>query len=206
LFDPQIDHRVDFAFIAEPGALGVYEDLPNSKTTGELLNWIESQPSYTLVESFPTPSGESYHLFMAAPNFSSFLSIKGLAEKTDPLPLPGTPVVVGAIDPRIILEYDSPTDGEARLELALRGQPPASSLSVIVDGASAGEIPVVRSADFPESEISIPLRKGKNQVELILKTSDGGLVANPRTQFRRIRITPAGDESFMQDILRKGRE
>lgn len=208
LFDPdsKVNHRVDFAFMAEPGALGVYEDLPNADTAGDLLRWMQTRTDYTSVESFPTPSGEFYHLFMAIPNFSSFRSTGGLDEKTSPLPIPGSPVVMAAMGPHVELQYDSPTDGDARLELALRGQPPAMSLSVSVNGKVTGNVPIVRNSDFPESEITLPLRKGKNHMVLTIKSADGSPVSAPRVQFRRIRITPSGDTSPMQDILRKGRQ
>jgi len=208
LIDPESKgkHRVDFAFMAEPGALGVYEDLPNSDTTGDLLRWIQSQPDYTLVESFPTPSGQSYHLFMALPNFASFRSVGGLAKKTAPLPMPGSPVVMGALGQHVELTYDSPTEGNARLELALRGQPPATTLSVMVDGQLVSDVPIVRDADFPKSELILPLRKGINQIAFFIKSAEGNPISKPQVQFRTIRITPAGDTSPMQDILRKARE
>lgn len=205
LFDleAQENHRVDFAFLAEPGALGVYEDLPNSDTSGGVLEWIKKSDEYELVDSFPTPSGKFYHLFMALPNFSDFVKIKGLDKKSAPLPIGGAPVVMQVLASIIELQYDSPSDGSARLELALRGQPPASELEVLVNGERMGSVPVTQSASFPESEVSISLRKGLNDISLMVKAGDGNEISNPRMQIRRIRITPYGDASPMQDIVRK---
>jgi hypothetical protein len=197
------NHRVDFVFAAEADAMGIYTDLPNAQTTGLLTEWIAAREDFALIESIPTPSGSRYHLFMAVPNFSVFEKIDGLSAKTRPLLLEGNPVVMNATSQSIFMLFDSPAAGEATLELAMRCHPVRMDLELFVNGVSIGKIPVEPSHGFPETSLKIPLQQGSNELIFSLLQENGEPLEQPAVQFRRVRITPPGDESPMTDIFRK---
>jgi hypothetical protein len=204
LFIPDnTNHRVDFAFLSESSAFGVYNDLPNAHTSEQLLRWIQGSSDYQLVQKFDTPKDGFYYLYMMLPNYSAFEKVDGLSPKTSPLKMEGTPVVMNALQQAITLIYESPASGEATLELAVRCYPSESLLDLDVNGKRIAKIPVHPSNHFPESSIQIPLVQGTNKLEFYLMDGNGQPVDNPAFQFRRIRITPFGDKSPMNDILRK---
>ena len=205
LFDPKtkINHRVDFVLVTEPGAEGVFEDLPNSKTSGAVLDWIRKQEGYTCVETLLTPKKKKYCLFMALPNFSVFDSMQGLSPKIRADQHQGNPVVCAAMASTVGLTYESPTSGSASMEVAFRGQPPLSHVVVTVMGNPAGSIDVVPSGDFVEKTVHFNVDKGLNRIDLVLLDKEGKAVSNPSVQFKRLRITPPGDPSPMTDIVRK---
>jgi hypothetical protein len=207
LFDQETktNHRVDFAMVTEPGAEGVFEELPNSKTSGGLLDHLQKQETYTQVDRLETPSKKKYFLFMATPNFSVFEVERGLAPKSAPLNIEGTPVVQAAISGHVSLDYVSPAAGMAKMELALRGQLPLTDVEVSVNGKPADRFSVTPTVDFIQKDISVDLNHGLNTLEVRILDRNGNEVINPSIQFRRIRITPQGDASPMADIIRKSR-
>jgi len=205
LFDQntKTNHRVDFAMVTEPGAEGVFEDLPNSKTSGGLLDHLQKQETYTHVETLLTPSKKKYFLFMATPNFSVFDVEDGLGAKSAPLYIEGTPVVRPATSGHVSLDYVSSASGLAKIELALRGQLSLANVEVSINGKPVESIPVTPTVDFIEKTVSADLKDGLNRIEVRLLDKNGNEVVKPSVQFRRIRITPHGDSSPMADIVRK---
>jgi hypothetical protein len=201
--DPNEIHHVDFAMVTEAGAEGVFEELPNSKTSGDLMTWINGQDSYTCVETLLTPSKKKYSLFMATPSFSIFDSIEGLGPKSAPLNIKGTPVVRAAMTGKVTLNYDSPASGEATLEIVLRGAPPLARVEVALQGKQTGEFPISPGGNFIAETIRLNLEKGPNALDIRLLDQKGNVLNNPSVQFSRIRVTPPGDTSPMEDIVRK---
>jgi hypothetical protein len=55
--------RVDFAIVSEPGILGVHEFLPNAKTSGPLLEYLQEHGEYVEIGRVPDPNGKSYIIF-----------------------------------------------------------------------------------------------------------------------------------------------
>ena len=207
LFDQhtKTNHRVDFVLVTEPGAEGVFEDLPNSKTSGGLMEWLKKNESYTQVEALLTPSKKKYCLFMATPHFSVFDSTVGLGSNSAPLYIEGTPVVRQATSGTVHLNYDSPATGEGTLEISLRGQLPVSEVQVVCNGKELLRYPLIPTSEFLEKGFPIRLTKGQNGFVVSLLDKSGAVVPNPFVQFRSIRITPPGDTSPMADILRKAK-
>jgi Dolichyl-phosphate-mannose-protein mannosyltransferase len=205
LFDQnsKSNHRVDFAIVTEPGAEGVFEELPNSKTSGGLLDHLQKQETYTHVDTLLTPLKKKYFLYMATPNFSVFDVTDGLAPKSAPLYIEGTPVVRPATSGRVSLDYVSPTSGSAKIELAMRGQFPLAEITVAINGNRVERFLMTPTVEFLEKAFTADLKQGLNRIEVHLLDSIGKEVANPSVQFRRIRITPPGDSSPMEDIIRK---
>ncbi|MEI6490963.1 MAG: glycosyltransferase family 39 protein, partial [Verrucomicrobiota bacterium] len=106
LFDQEtkIHDRIDFAVVSEPGAEGVFEELPNADTTGGLIEWLNGKKEYRAVETILTPSGKKYFLYMAAPNFGVFENVSGLGPKTGPVNLAGKPMVKHVLASDVALE------------------------------------------------------------------------------------------------------
>jgi len=177
--------------------------LPNSKTSGGLLQWIKNQDSYTCVETLLTPSKKKYCLFMATPNFSIFDSTEGLGSKSEPLNMEGNPVVRPANGGDVVLNYDSPAQGKALMELTFRVNPPVCRIEVSLKGNVIECSEVSAGSDFIEKTIHLDFVKGLNKIEIRFLDQKGCIISNPFIQFRRIRITPPGDSSPMTDIVRK---
>lgn len=208
LFDQETKthDRIDFAVVSEPGAEGVFEELPNARTTGSLIEWLNSRKEYRLVETMPTPSGKKYLLYMAVPNFSIFASMSGLGPKTGPVNVAGKPMVrlVGA--PEITLDFVSPASGEGLMEFSFRSEGPVSSIRVSVNSKESAEIDTSRpdpSSEFRAEDFKIALVEGNNAIAIRLYDRSGNLVQPPAMGIRRLRISPPGDASPFDDILRK---
>ena len=201
--DPNQVHHVDFVLVTEPNAEGVFENLPNAKTSGGLLEWMKSQPSYTMVDTLETLSRKKYCIFMALPNFSIFESVEGLAPKSKPLEMAGHPVVRLAISGLVSINYDSPSTGVGRMELAMRGEKLVSNMQVSCNGKDEIRIPISLKGDFLEKDFPVQLEKGGNNIQIRMLDDKGGVLPKPFVQFSRIRITPPGDTSAMADIIRK---
>lgn len=201
--DPNQIHHVDFVMATESDAEGVFENLPNAKTSGGLLEWISNQPSYSLVETLKTPSGKKYCIFMALPNFSIFNLTQGLAPKSKPLEMAGHPVVMPATSGKIALDYDSPALGIGKMELSMGGAKQQVEVQVSCSGKKQIEYLVNLSDQISANEFPIQLGKGMNQLEISLLDSKGKILSEPSLQFNRIRVIPPGDTSAMSDIIRK---
>jgi hypothetical protein len=200
--DPNQVHHVDFVMVTETDAEGVFEHLPNAKTSGGLLEWISQQPSYSLIETVKTPAGKKYCIFMALPNFSVFSSTDGLGPKSKPLEMAGHPVVMPAISGHITLQYKSPSSGSGKMELSMRGTNQQVKVQISNNGRTQIEYSASLSDQMNGREFAIQLSKGVNQVEIRLLDSKGNVMTSPSVQFSRIRITPPGDSTPMEDILR----
>ena len=203
--DPNAIHHVDFVMVTEPGAEGVFEELPNSKTSGGLMEWLKKSESYTQVETILTPSKKKYCLFIATPNFSVFDSMEGLGPKSEPINIEGKPIVRDATASTVILNFDSPTTGMGKMEISLRSQMPVSDVKITCRGKDVGIFPVTPSNDLSGKDFPIPLEKGRNRVEMRIMDGKGAPITTPSLQFGKIRITPPGDASPMSDIIRKSK-
>ena len=191
--------------VTEPGAEGVFEELPNSKTSGGLMEWLKKSESYTQVETILTPSKKKYCLFIATPNFSVFDSMEGLGPKSEPINIEGKPIVRDATASTVILNFDSPTTGMGKMEISLRSQMPVSDVKITCRGKDVGIFPVTPSNDLSGKDFPIPLEKGRNRVEMRIMDGKGAPITTPSLQFGKIRITPPGDASPMSDIIRKSK-
>ena len=210
LFDQETKEnpRVDFAVISEPGAEGVFEELPNAETTGSLLQWFEGRKEYRAVETILTPSGKKYILYMAAPNFSIFESSAGLGQKTGPVNLAGMPMVRNVEAPEVSLDFDSPASGQGLLELSFHAKDPIAAVKVTANSLEVADIDVTEcepQSDFCTREFKVALVEGKNPIILRLYDRSGNLVQHPSMILRRLRISAPGDSSPLDDILRKTR-
>ena len=208
LFDQEskTNHRVDFVLVTESGAEGVFEELPNSKTSGGLMEWLSKNKSYTQVETLLTPSKKKYGLFMATPNFSLFGAVSGLGPTSEPLNTPGKPVAKSATNAVVQFTYNSPAAGESKLELALRGRAPLAQVEVLLDGMVPHRFEIAPDAEsFIEDVVPLHLVKGDNSIVIRLLDQKGNPLSNPSVQFRRLRITAPGDASPMVDIVRKAK-
>ncbi len=201
--DTKLNHRVDFVMVTEPGAEGVFEELPNSKTSGGLLEWLQNEPSYTHVDTLLTPSKKKYFIFMATPHFSVFDSTEGLAPKSDPLFIEGTPVVRPAASGHVSLDFTSRAAGEGKMEVVLRGQAPLTQVKVLINGTPAASFAYAPGNEFIEKAFPAPLESGTNKIEIQLLDANGNELPAPSVQFRTIRVTPPGESSPMNDIVRK---
>jgi hypothetical protein len=56
-------NRVDFAIVSEEGVWGVKEALPNARTSGALLEFLEKHPDFTQIGKVPDPEGRAYFIF-----------------------------------------------------------------------------------------------------------------------------------------------
>jgi hypothetical protein len=200
--DPNEIHHVDFVIVSEANAEGVFEHLPNAKTSEGLLEWISKQSSYSLVEMVKTPSGKKYCIFMGIPNFSIFSSTEGLAAKSKPLQMAGHPVVRQATSGVIALNYDSPSSGTGKMELSMRGVNQQLEVRVSNHGKSQIEFPVSLSDQIEDKEFPIQLIKGINYIKITLVDRSKNTLTDPAVYFSRIRVTPPGDSSPIEDILR----
>jgi hypothetical protein len=201
--DPNRIHHVDFVIISEPGAEGVSEELPNARTSGDLLEWMRKQEEYSCVDTLLTPTKKKYCLFMATPSFSEFESVEGLGRRSEPLNMAGTPIVRAATAGVVSLNYDSPCEGVSKVEIALRGQPPLAQVGVILQGQQKERFSLTNGNDFTEKNLCLFLKKGLNKIDLLLMDQNGKTLINPSVEFRRIRVTPFGDNNPMIDIVRK---
>jgi hypothetical protein len=201
--DPNQVHHVDFVMVTEADAEGVFQQLPNAKTSGGLLEWISKEPSYSLVETLKTPSGKKYCIFMGIPNFSIFSSTEGLAPKSKPLEIAGHPVVMPATSGKVSLDYESPASGIGKMELSMRGPKQHLMVQVSNNGKKQVEYAVDLSDQISEKEFPIQLGKGINDLVISLMDSQGNVLTSPSVHFSRIRITPPGDVSAIEDIFRK---
>ena len=201
--DPNGVHHVDFVMVTESGAEGVFENLPNAKTSGGLLEWIGKQSSYTQVKTLQTPSKKKYCIFMALPNFSVFNFTEGLTPKSEPLNIQGAPVVRSATSGLVSINYDSPSAGEGRMELRMRGWKLVSDVQVSCNGKDEIRFSISPKGNFIEKDFPVQLEKGENRVVIRILDKTGNVLPKPSVQFGRIRITPPGDASAMSDIIRK---
>ena len=204
--DPNQIHHVDFVIVTEANAEGVFEHLPNAKTSEGLLEWIREQHSYSCVETVKTPSGKKYCIFMALPNFSIFSSMEGLAPKSKPLEIAGHPVVIPATSGKVALDYDSPVSGIGKMELSMRGTRQQLMIQASNNGKMQLEYAVSLSDQISDKQFPIQLGKGMNHLEILLTDRNKNIITNPALCFTKLRITPRGDASPMEDILRKERQ
>jgi hypothetical protein len=58
-------------------------------------------------------------------------------------------------------------------------------------------------SDFQTVDCKVALVKGKNPVTIHIYDRAGNMVQKPSTIVRRLRISPSGDASPLDDILRK---
>lgn len=208
LFDQETKkhHRIDFAVVSEPGAEGVFEQLPNAETTGSLLKWLDGRTEYRAVETILTPSGKKYILYMAAPNFGIFENLSGLGPKIGSVDLAGKPMVKNVETAEIALDFNSPKSGEGLLEFSFHAKDPVAVVKVAVNSCELGEIDVGQldpKSDLCTREFKVALVEGMNPIMIRLCDRSGNLVPRASMLVRRLRVSPPGDRSPLDDILRK---
>jgi hypothetical protein len=88
------------------------------------------------------------------------------------------------------------------MELSARGAIQHLILQVLNNGKQQIEFDLNLSDQISGKEFPIQLAKGLNHLEIRLLDDHGNVLTAPSVQFSRIRITPPGSSSAMDDILR----
>jgi hypothetical protein len=168
-------NAADFVVAAEPGNGITAAFLPAGRLEDAQLKLVRSLPNFELLAVIPALHDKNFFVFGRVSPFRGFERAQGLGEMEGPYPQWNLPRVRWGLFPNTRIEVNSPADEAQTLSFRARSSMTGQVVTVVLNGQPLASVSLPDpDGGFEEKTLQLPMRAGRNSVELQYNKADPG--------------------------------
>ncbi len=188
--------RAAFLIAADADVAGVARWLPSNKIAAQILDWVRTQPAWSLVQAIEASDGLSYFIFVSSENIRPFQNLvrlgseaRGFLAIEGPYP-EGIGVVRWGVAPESTTVSRASSDEKWTLELTGRSIP-GQTVTILLNG-SEQQRHTFKTDGFEDIVVPLAMKKGENELMLRYSTHlpPGADNVKRAVLFRKISLLP----------------